>query len=233
MEVFSPDNNTGYRYERKYVVRGLPVQVVESIIKMNPAGFSEIFHRRQVNNIYFDTFGLKSYFDRIAGTSNSIKMRIRWYGEFFREIPRSFLEFKIKRGPLGKKYIYELDSFCLDRNFSTVSVRALLQSSKVPEFLKVSFESVEPVILNKFNRKYFLSADTKFRLTIDSEIRYYRMDNFLNMFMDSFSDRDTVVVEIKYSRDDDDSVAAVTNFLPFRISRNSKYINALECLNLW
>lgn len=232
MTVF-PDNNSEYRYERKYVTGALSTQAVESIIKTHPADFSEIFHRRYVNNIYFDTFGLKSYFDRIDGASSSIKARIRWYGQLFGDIPNPMLELKIKRGPLGKKQIFSLGSFLLDEKFSLDAFMNLLRDSKVPDVVKACLAGMEFSILNRFSRKYFLSADKKFRLTVDSGIKYYEMNNHHNIFLNTASEHDVTVIEIKYDRNDDDLAPGITNFLTFRMSRNSKYVNALERLNLW
>ena len=43
------------RFERKFVIPRISKFQVEKFIKTHPGVFSEIFHERQVNNIYFDT----------------------------------------------------------------------------------------------------------------------------------------------------------------------------------
>ena len=55
-------NSDTFRYERKFIISQLDRHHVETLIKNHPAMFSEIFHERSVNNIYFDTHQLKHYF---------------------------------------------------------------------------------------------------------------------------------------------------------------------------
>ena len=232
MAVFT-ENASEYRYERKYVVAKLTVPEVESVVKTHPACFSEIFHIRTVNNIYFDSFGLKSYFDRVNGAASSTKIRIRWYEDLFGYIAKPVLELKIKQGSLGRKETFPLRGFLLDNNLRFDVVKDVLMSSDMPDALKSCLSGMEFSIMNSFKRKYFQSADRKFRLTIDSDIKYYELQNNCNLFLNIVSEPGITVVEIKYDRKDDDCAAEITNSLPFRMSRNSKYINALEKLNLW
>jgi len=228
-----PDDNSGYRYERKYATGSLTPFAVEHIIKTHPACFSEIFYSRYVNNIYLDTFGLKSYFEKINGSPSSIKTRIRWYGELFGYIANPFLEFKIKRGAMGKKDSFPLGGFTLDEKLSTGGLMDILRGSKLPDDANVCFPCMELSILNRFSRKYFLSADKKFRLTVDSGIEYYRIDSSRNMFLNRVPEGNMTVIEIKYDSKNDDLASGITGGFPFRIFRNSKYINGVENLNLW
>ncbi|MBN1445049.1 MAG: VTC domain-containing protein [Candidatus Omnitrophica bacterium] len=228
-----PDNGSDYRYERKYVVAKLTVPEVESLIKTHPACFYEIFHARVVSNIYLDSFGLKSYSDRVNGASSSTKVRIRWYENLFGYIAKPVLELKIKRGPLGRKESFPLRGFLLDNDLKFDVVKDVLLNSNMPDALKSCLSGMEFSIMNSFKRKYFQSADRKFRLTVDSDIKYYELQNNCNLFLNIVSEPGITVVEIKYGRKDDDCAIEITNFLPFRMSRNSKYVNALEKLNLW
>ena len=92
-----------WRYERKFVISELSQQEIELIIRFHPAMFSEIYHPRWVNNIYFDSFGAQNYRDNIEGLRNRVKVRIRWYGSFLEPAKEPMLEFKFKRGILGAK----------------------------------------------------------------------------------------------------------------------------------
>ena len=102
-----------YRYERKYFITKITGKDIDSIVKLHPAIFSEIFHERSVNNIYFDTPDLNNYFDNIDGNMYRVKSRIRWYGMTFGVIEKPVLELKIKNGLLGRKESYSLDTFKL------------------------------------------------------------------------------------------------------------------------
>ena len=51
---FPPFNQDVSRYERKFVVSDMDYAAVEQAVRNHPAAFSEIFHRRYINNIYLD-----------------------------------------------------------------------------------------------------------------------------------------------------------------------------------
>ena len=71
------------RYERKYKIENISYSLVEQSIRLHPAGFQKLFPDRQVNNIYFDTMGLEFFKQSHEGSSPRVKIRLRWYGNFF------------------------------------------------------------------------------------------------------------------------------------------------------
>ena len=77
-----------YRYERKFFISNLTKYEIESLIKLHPALFSEIYFPRFVNNLYFDSLNMKNYFDTIDGLGDRMKIRIRWYGSLFQDIEK-------------------------------------------------------------------------------------------------------------------------------------------------
>ena len=87
-----------WRYERKFFISGLKKEDIEFMVKLHPAIFREIYHERTVNNLYFDSYEMKSYLDNVSGNSQRAKVRIRWYGDLFGIIEKPVLEVKIKRG---------------------------------------------------------------------------------------------------------------------------------------
>ena len=103
-------NDKIYRYERKYFITEITYGDIDSIVKLHPAMFSEIFHKRSVNNIYFDSPDLNNYFDNIDGNMYRVKSRIRWYGRTFGVIEKPVLELKIKNGLLGRKECYSVNT---------------------------------------------------------------------------------------------------------------------------
>ncbi len=50
-----------WRYERKFVSDNLCYEQVEDAILENNFLFSEIYHKRQINNIYFDDIQFNAY----------------------------------------------------------------------------------------------------------------------------------------------------------------------------
>ena len=86
-----------FRYERKFIAPALTYSEIKSTIKHHPYMFSEIYHQRHINNIYFDTINLNNLSANVDGFSNRIKIRIRWYGDLFGRIKKPVLELKIKK----------------------------------------------------------------------------------------------------------------------------------------
>src|SRR3989338_2665467 len=119
------------RHERKFLISDYSAADIEQIVKFNPACFTEIYHQRTVNNIYFDSLAFDSYYDNIEGNTNRTKARIRWYGNLFGEIENAILEFKIKKGLLGRKEYYSLNPFILNANFSKEQIISALDSDKI------------------------------------------------------------------------------------------------------
>ena len=104
-----------YRYERKFFVENISSSAVEALVKNNPLMFSEIYHPRYINNIYYDTPLLNNYYDNLDGNFNRNKVRIRWYGDLTGHKINSNLEIKIKKGELGKKLFYPIKNFSINR----------------------------------------------------------------------------------------------------------------------
>ncbi|MDP2729354.1 MAG: VTC domain-containing protein, partial [Dehalococcoidales bacterium] len=129
------------------------------MVILNPAVFSEIYHPRFVNNIYFDTVDMSAYQDNLIGISDRLKVRIRWYGELFGLIEEPVLELKIKRGFLGGKLKFPLASFYLDRNYSLQSQQDMFAEANVPEVVRYYVKSLKFSTLNRYQRKYFQSMD--------------------------------------------------------------------------
>ena len=169
------NNRPDYRYERKFFVGSISRSEVEMIIRMNSFGFSEIYRERFINNIYFDTPILTSYFDNIEGHYNKKKTRVRWYGDLLGEIENSNLELKIKRGDLGQKKTYPLKSFRFNIGCDYKYLANLLIEVDFGNELKT--KGLRPTLVNRYKRKYFQSSNKKFRITLDTDLSYYSVAN--------------------------------------------------------
>ncbi len=227
MERVVEKNNYKWRYERKFVIENLDYKIIESIIHTHPAFFKEIFHKRQINNIYIDTFNYKNYYENIDGASNRIKMRIRWYNETFGFIEKPVLELKIKNGLLGRKESYTLKSFSINNDLNVNTLHKIFNESDIPERIKVLLKNYYPSLLNVYKRKYFMSYDEKFRITIDNDMKFYKIRNNNNTFISYSEDYNNIVLEIKYDFENEKYIKFITEFLPFRLSKNSKYVNGV------
>jgi SPX domain protein involved in polyphosphate accumulation len=222
-----------FRKERKYAISDVDVYMVENLVRGHPAMFSQPYPPRYVNNIYFDSSRFQSYSDNVVGAMQRKKFRIRWYGDKFGYIEKPVLEIKIKEGLAGAKRHYPLMPFTLDQGFSEKNLRDLLGRSQIPPEVKEILQHMVPTLLNQYHRKYFLSADRKFRITLDHKLTYTRIARHQNYFMRQVTDHGRVVMELKYDVDHDQEANRISDHFPFRMTKHSKYVNGVDGLDLW
>lgn len=202
---------------------------VETLVKVHSAFFKEIFYSRRVNNVYFDNINFDNFQDNIIGNMNRLKYRIRWYGEIYGEISKPKLELKIKKGLVGSKITFPLNKFVLYKGINISNIRNIvLDSKEVEPQVKEKIRSQLPVILNSYSRTYFESLDKKFRITIDDDQSFYKVNTFDNTFVNNINDKGNVILEIKYNKEDDILANKIIKELPFRISKSSKYSRGVE-----
>jgi len=224
-------NNT--RYERKFVVSGLARYQIESILRSHPAMFSELYYERQVNNIYFDTLALTYYHANISGTSNRLKVRIRWYGDLLGTAYHPSLEIKVKNGNLGSKICYPIGAIPINEKLSLDAIHNLFKHSpSIPEDVKLKLILLNFALLNSYKRKYYISCDKKFRITLDSNLSFWSIHPRNNTFVSGHTDSSNTILELKYDKQDDSYAERITNYLPFRLAKSSKYVIGIQRLNL-
>jgi len=226
--IESAPHTSQYRYERKFVVSSLTKHEVEVLIRLHPAMFLDIYPPRFVNNLYFDAFDLEHYFENIESQTDRVKVRIRWYGDLLSVIEKPILELKIKNGPVGRKVSFPLIPFSLAGSEQFETIREVFKKSELPEKLFFDLISLEPVLLDRYRRQYYQSADRRFRLTLDSEIEFYEAQLCGITFLRKSSDFITTIVELKYELSEDQSAEQITSHFPFRIAKVSKYIMGIE-----
>lgn len=220
--------NNSYRYERKFLIPNVTRVNVEQLVLQHPALFSEIYHDRYVNNIYFDFIELRNFMDNIMGNMQRIKHRIRWYGDLLSMIEKPVLELKIKEGIVGTKRSFKLNQFNLNKGISAAQVRSIILNSEVDTPVKSVIHNQIPVLLNRYKRKYFQSADKKFRITIDDEQMFVKFNTFNNSFMERFVDHNQVVMELKYEKQYESEAAKIVNCFPYRLTKSSKYARGVQ-----
>lgn len=226
------EKENNYRYERKFTVPdNFSLKTIEQSIKHNKGLFREAFHLRKVNNIYFDTAAYNDYFDNILGVSDRKKIRIRWYGETFGRIKSPILEIKIKKGLIGDKWSFKLKSFMLDNNLNNDdTLQQVFIDSNLPLPILESVKMRTPTLLNSYSRKYFVSANKKFRVTLDFTLLYYKIEKQFNNFNLQAASDENKIVELKYNLIDDREANSIATQFPFRLNKNSKYVNGINTL---
>ena len=162
--------------------------------------------------------------DNITGLSRRIKLRIRWYGLLYGKILNPKLELKCKEGELGFKYKYDLPSFHIDHTLDIKNIIEILAHSDIP-FYNINHNRLFPTLINRYKRQYLLSFDNKYRITIDTSLKY-----FLPNKIDSFNENNQLIIELKYHQKYGDGAQFITNYLPFRLTKSSKYVNGISRL---
>lgn len=215
------------RYERKFVIFDLDPAETEAVIRFHPAVFREIYHRRYVNNIYFDTPSLEHYHANVRGIAQRVKCRVRWYGTPVGPIARPMLELKRKSGLLGSKESHPLLPFDLDERFDA---REVLEKSDLPARLRCDLAPLRPILMNRYRRRYFLSHDGRYRLTLDTELAYRTVGRGVSRFPAWLPGDGRVVVELKFAFGGEEGATRIATRFPFRMTRSSKYVLGIEAL---
>ena len=218
-----------YRYERKFLIAGLNTKQLILLIHLHPMAFVAAYPDRSVNNIYFDTEDFLYFRDNVEGVSNRKKIRIRWYGELADSNVSPVLEYKIKRGPVGYKKSYPLGPFkASSTNFNVTTMLDQMLDCNIPESVRLDLASHRPVLLNSYERKYYVSRDGRYRVTIDNKMTFYRVKPSAGTLLCRQIDFLNTVIELKYSMMEDNDARSVSNSFPFRMTKNSKYVTGVS-----
>ena len=218
------DDLKDYRFERKFFIQNKNIVPVETLIKLNSSGFNEIFYERYVNNIYFDTANLELLKANEYGFSKRAKFRVRWYGNIFGLIEKPVLEIKIREGQLNRKESFGINSFELEKESNPEFLINEITKSDISDYIKSRIGNLKPVLLNRYRRKYFLSGDGNYRITLDKDLIYYNIKNFDVFFLNTLHQ----VLELKYNPEFDEAANTISNQFPFRLSKNSKYVTGMH-----
>ncbi len=230
MHIPFTDKKQEFRYERKFPVgQGLMSKAqMEWEIKTNSFFFSEIYQKRQINSIYLDTGSFELYSDNVVGQSRRFKFRIRWYGEDIRHAVKPILEIKVKYGLTGDKWLFPLPNFeVVDLNQE--SLIRLAKENEVSEIIVEQLHFLYPVLLNTYERKYYLSQNKKFRVTLDDNMNFYRFAHAFGVLPNVKKTDTDFVLELKYMPEDDAMANGVSKQFPFRLDKFSKYITGCDC----
>ena len=232
MESSVGSKSNEYRYERKYRIPIHEQTTIDRFLRLGVGQFREIYNTRFVNNVYYDSLGVNSYIENLAGVANRLKTRIRWYGGLAPIIERPCLEKKIKKGFVGTKKSIYLEPIALANDLSSKAISKKMKNAGAPAALCEDFRQLRPILINRYERQYFLSRDSRFRATVDKNVEYYTIPSVLAGRGPRWIDRDALILELKYAVEDDEDAITITNYLEPRVSRNSKYLNGFERLSL-
>jgi SPX domain protein involved in polyphosphate accumulation len=207
------------RYERKYRIEGVPPEWVRQAVLMHPASFRTLHPDRRINNIYFDSPDLQAFYENVAGVPQRTKHRLRWYGDRMDRLKKPVFEVKLKDAEMGGKEKQKL---------TTVDWLGLRETFQEIPYLR--YQSLRPVLVNYYHRSYLSTPDRKFRITIDHQLHFapfywYRHPQAFHFLPDQ-----AVIMELKYAKELDEEARRIFSYLPFRQTKNSKYVTGINLI---
>ena len=212
------------RYERKYELNYGVLDLVGSFLALN--GFFEVFPKRQVSSIYFDTNDLEMLCDNLDGISHRKKYRVRWYdGNYL----TARFEEKRKDSMLGTKIVSPISNACCAGGLTGIidSILGVDDASFLDQ------GTYAPILLVEYERRYYSSYDNLIRATIDTQLSCEPYSNCLSkdFIRNEPLPLDSVILEFKYNSTLDSYFRnIIVNDIPFRSTKYSKYVNSFLSL---
>ena len=214
------------RYERKFIAENFTLAEALALVRRHRGAFREAYPPRIVNNIYLDSPSRSAYYDHINGASHRTKHRVRWYGAPEGDIRQPVLERKYKSGSVSGKDTHPLSAFQL--NGKPLKPALETTFAPLPKQLQEDLRLLEPCLLNQYRRYYFLSADGRFRLTVDSDFRFGAAYGSHIKVRPARAGAPSVVLEVKFELQHATTAQWITETFPFRMARCSKFILGIE-----
>jgi hypothetical protein len=224
------DTDSVQRYERKLRVTRQERQWVDLLIHNHPANLVVPFPPRYVNNLYLDTVCYAHYFDHLNGVPSRRKLRFRWYGDLLGGEIRPQFEIKEKQGWVMFKNTYDLPVTTLPRLTDPGTWPELIADCPHRDQIFQLIAPLQPTLVNRYRRDYYRTYDGSVRVTVDTEMSFYRPDRSIGFHLETYSDP-AIVVEIKFDDRAVDQARSVSNHLPLPLNKNSKYINGIHMLH--
>jgi len=219
MGISTEKQQNKYRFERKFTIK--PDVQYNFLTELIKSGFSEIYNERTINNVYLDSYSFNSVIDNIEGVSNRKKTRIRWYGDMFANSKKK-IEFKIKSADVNRKESVLLSKIKLESldNSSLFweAIKNKLETKNNHKFYSYKLFSLQPTLINSYNRNYYLNADESIRVTIDRDLFFYSP-----IYKTKAHDQD-LVIEFKYNSE---NLLRDNLFHNLNLTKYSKYVKGI------
>ena len=131
---------------------------------------------------------------------------------------------------VGKKYIHKLPKVDT-KLLNNLNYKKILNiTNELEHDSSICFANLGMKLYVSYIRKYFLSFDEKYRITIDRNLKFARLDYNQGMNNLILVDDDSVILEIKYSVQDDELAYQLQENLPIRLDKFSKYTRGIDML---
>ena len=219
------------RLEIKFAAYESEYRTLKQWLHLNAAAFRVPYPSRWVNNVYFDTYDYMAFEENLSGASDRTKVRYRWYGKSM-NLDHGVLEIKQKRNYFGWKLRFAVEDSPYEDGDTWRQIKDKISSQiSADGRCWLSFNPF-PIMRNQYRRDYFLSADSKIRATVDTHQAVWdqRIKPSPNTHAKANLPR-TLVVEFKFDRIDRQKASEILRGIPLRVSRHSKYMNAVRAIS--
>ena len=217
------------RFELKFAAAENAYNHLQSWLRLHSEVFVRSYPSRRVNNVYFDRFEYASYLEGNEGSSSRTKVRYRWYGDS--ALPDSGrFEAKVRQNRFGWKHWYPVDGIS-SSVASWADVKQYILSAIPAHARWWLVEYCCPVVINRYDREYWVSRNTGIRATLDLRQSIY--DQRYAVAINTWARTEmppTVVLELKAPARAEAAISQLVANLPVSISRNSKYCSAVDAL---
>jgi len=223
------EENGQLRYELKMPFAAVRLFEARTWVRTHSAAFHVAYPPRRVNNIYFDLPGMALLGNHLDGDGKRYKLRFRWYGEEFSNI-HGILEVKHKIDNVGWKENQPIASALDLRQMSWQDVVRTL-AADASGWVCEMMQSARAVLINDYQREYFVSGDGQTRLTLDYDLNVYHQQLHLRPNLVFRQPRqDLMLVEIKSELQKASELSGLIAGFPLRVSKYSKYVDAMDTL---
>ncbi len=218
------------RYEKKFVVSVALVHLLEDWVMRSALGFRVAYPARQVSSVYFDNPHLAAYHENISGIRSRRKLRLRWYGEAGQAMGAN-LELKAKLNSIGWKQTEPIVLAGPLTRFSLPEMGRTIEGQISAELENFFALSRMPVLLTRYSRRYFVSANGRVRITIDNDLAFFdqRQSARLNTDLVAMSPG-VAVMEMKYDMANGELGRKAADTIGREASRCSKYVMGVQAI---
>lgn len=220
-------NNDNPRYEKKYLIPYSSQNYLRNIISTSKLSFKKQYNKRYIESFYLDDLYLTSYKDAIIGNAIRSKVRLRWYSEDS-EYVKPNLEIKYKKNNISFKKTFKLMDVRKSDLISRKDYLKYIRKSYLPSYYKNLLISLHPSAEVSYRREYYKSEIIDLRLTIDNKISYKSLRTNSKFKFKRSPILERMILELKYPINVSNQVEDLDFYLPFRLSKSSKYVNAIE-----
>lgn len=187
-------------------------------------GIVKSYPKRTIHSLYFDTDNYNSALDNIIGISKRKKYRFRWYGNS-KDTFGNF-EIKNKNNILSKKETYHLNIKVKNIDFNKMLDLNSLEFDAMNENLKKKLIGIKlfPNLFVEYDRSYYKFYNLD--LTLDTNLRFTQYGG-----LEKKITKNSMIFEIKFDIKFENEINLLLNNCDLAISRNSKYLQGLDCIN--